>query len=433
MLQYRIIEIFTNEEARWQGSPLADAVVQYIHDRKAGMRCLVTRGMQGCYENGEITTERLVILSYNMPVRITIVAPAVEVDRVLPEIEKMVTDGIVTVQELTVVAHKTRSSVFPRHIRVHDIMTASPSKVTMATPLNDVVRLLLSSVFTGVPVVDKENRPVGVITQSDLIYKAGLPMRLGLLAVSSDDTMAAVLAALAEKETGDVMTKPALCIREDRLAVDAVELMIENEMKRLPVVDVDGRLTGILSRLDIFRAIMKEAPDWKSFREQQIEVDNLRLVSDIMRRDTLTARPDTTVEEVIQMIDANDIQRVAVVDKDDRFLGLISDRDLLVTFSPAHYEGIWNYFVSKIPFSERGRKYREFREQLRARTAAEVMKTDIVTIGETATLDEAIRLMTDKGFKRLPVLDSQGGFRGMISRDSLLRTGFGKGENASVS
>ncbi|MFZ5799415.1 MAG: DUF190 domain-containing protein [Thermodesulfobacteriota bacterium] len=433
MLQYRMIEIFTNEEARWQGSPLADAVVQYIHDRKAGMRCLVTRGMQGCYENGEIATERLVILSYNMPVRITIVAPIAEVDRVLPEIEKMVTDGIVTVQELAVVAHKTRSSIFPRHIRVLDIMTASPSKVTITTPLNDVVRLLLSSVFTGVPVVDKEDRPVGVITQNDLIYKAGLPMRLGLLAVSSDDTLAAVLASLAEKKTRDVMTTPALCIREDRLAVDAVELMLENEMKRLPVVDVDGRLTGILSRLDIFRAIMKEAPDWKSFREQQIEVDNIRLVSDIMRRDSLTARPETTVEDVIQMIDANDIQRVAVVDGEGRFLGLIFDRDLLVAFSATHYEGIWGYFVSKISFSERGRKYREFRELLRARTAAEVMQKDIVTIGETATLDEAIRLMTDKGFKRLPVLDSQGRFRGMISRDSLLRTGFGKGGNASVS
>jgi len=179
MLQYRIIEIFTSEEARWQGSPLADAVVQYIHNRKAGMRCLVMRGMQGCYENGEIATERLVILSSNMPVRITIVAPSAEIDRVLPEIEKMVTDGIVTVHDLTVVTHKTQSSIFPRHIRVRDIMTVSPSTVTGATPLNDVVHLLLSSVFTGVPVVDGENRPVGVITQSNLIYKAGMTASWG--------------------------------------------------------------------------------------------------------------------------------------------------------------------------------------------------------------------------------------------------------------
>ena len=431
MLQYKLIEIFTSEEARWQGRALADAVVQYIQSLKAGARCLVTRGVAGCYENGEITTGRIEILSYNMPVRITIIAPAAEVERLLPGIEKMVTDGIVAVHDLAVVAHKTRSSIFPRHIRVRDVMTSSPKKVSTATPLDEVVRLLLSSVFTGVPVVDEAMRPVGVISQGDLIYKAGMPMRLGLLAVASNGTLTAVLAALAGKKAAEAMTRPAICIGEDNLAVEAVERMLEKQVKRLPVVDAAGRLVGMLSRIDIFRTIMKEAPDWKSFQKQNIEVGNLRQVSAIMRRDTLTARPETSVEEVIQMIDANDIQRVAVVDGDDRFLGLIFDRDLLIAFSPAHYEGIWNYFVSKIPFTERGRKYREFRDLLRARTAAEIMQTDMVTIGETATLDEAIRLMTARGFKRLPVLDAQGRFRGMISRDSLLRTGFDKGEKLS--
>lgn len=424
MLPYRIIEIFTSEQARWQGTPLADAVVQFVHDRKAGLRCLVTRGTGGCYENGEIATDRLVVLSYNMPVRITIVGASDEIDRILPEIEKMVADGIVAVHELAVTRHRTRNAIFPRHIRVRDIMTAAPSRVAGDTPLGDVLRQLLSSVFTGLPVVDKQNRPVGVITQSDLIYRAGMPMRLGLLALSNTESLDAVLAGLAGKKAADVMSRPAFTTREDELAVEAVALMLDKQLKRLPVVDGAGRLVGMLSRIDLFRTIMKEAPDWQSFREQRIEVENLRLVADVMRRDTLTARPETSVEEVIQMIDANDIQRVAVVDADNRFLGMIFDRDLLVAFSPVHYEGIWNYFISRVPFTERGRKCREFRELLRARSAAEVMQTNIVTINETALLDEAIRIMTAKGFKRLPVVDDEGRFRGMISRDSLLRSGF---------
>ena len=51
------------------------------------------------------------------------------------------------------------------------------------------------------------------------------------------------------------------------------------------------------------------------------------------------------------------------------------------------------------------------------------MRTDLVTVREETTIDEAVRLMADKGLKRLPVLDGEGHFRGMISRDSLLRTG----------
>jgi CBS domain-containing protein len=427
MLQYKVIEIFTGEEARWQGRPLHEAVVRYVRDLKIAARCLVTRAGDGCYENGEIATRRLEILSANLPLHIAIVLPAGRLEGVLPVVTEMVTEGIVAVRDLTVVAHKTRKSGLPRHIRVRDIMTAAPAKVTEATPLDQVVRLLLTSVFTGVPVVDDRERPVGIISQGDLIYRAGMPMRLGLLAESDGDRLAAVLQALAGKKAEDAMTRPAVVITEESLAGEAVGLMIDKGVKRLPVVNGDGRLTGMLSRLDIFRTIMQEAPNWQTFREQQIQIGNLHLVADIMRRDTQTVPPEASLEEVIRIIDANDIQRVAVVDGDGRFLGLISDRDLLITFASAHHEGIWSYLASRVPFTERGRKYREFRELLQARTAAEVMNTDIVTVQETDTIDEAMRLMTARGLKRLPVLDALAKFRGMISRDSLLRTGFGQG------
>ena len=71
-----------------------------LHDLKIAARCLVTRGIAGSYESGEIATSRLEVLSYNMPVWIKIILPAFESDRVLAEIEKMVTNGIVTVQDL---------------------------------------------------------------------------------------------------------------------------------------------------------------------------------------------------------------------------------------------------------------------------------------------------------------------------------------------
>lgn len=425
MLQYKLIEIFTGEEARWQGRPLTEAIVQFVRDLKIAARCLVTRAIEGCYESGEVATRRLEILSYNMPLRIVIVMPAAEIERVLPKIEEMVTDGIVAVQSLEVVSHKTQKLLVPKQIRVRDIMTPSARKVARSTPLDEVVQLLLSSIFTGAPVVDEDNRPVGIITQSDLIYKGGMPVRLGLLAESNGEKLEAVLSALSRKSAQEVMTSPAISIEEDQFVNDAVDLMLQARVKRLPVVDAQGRLTGMLSRIDIFRTIMKEAPDWKAFGEQRIQVGNVRYVSDIMRRDTHTAFPDTPVEEVLQIIDSNDIQRVAVVDQDGRFLGLISDRDLLGTFSPEHPEGIWDYLMGILPFTERGEKHRELREHLRARTAAEVMNPHVVTVQEDTPLDEAIRLMTERGFKRLPVLDSEGKFKGMISRDSLLRTGFG--------
>lgn len=418
MVQYKKIEIFTSEQARWEGRPLHDAVIQFVHDLKIAARCLVTRGIEGSYETGEIATGRLEVLSYNMPLRITIIAPAVEADKIVSQVEVMVTDGIVAWEDVNVISHKTHGLLIPKDTRVRDIMTLHPRKVNPETSLDEVARLLLSSTFTGVPVVDQDDRPVGVISQGDLIYKAGLPMRLGLLAESDQQKVSLVLEKLAPKKAKEVMKRPAVTIEQDKLVTDAVNLMLKKQVKRLPVTDADGKLVGILSRVDVFHTILRECPDWRAFQKQQIAVD-LRFVSDIMRRDTTTVLPDTPIEEVMRLIDCNDIQRVCVVDQEGFFQGLISDRDLLAAFSDRS-TGLWNYFVSKISSTERDR----LKEDLRAKTAGEVMNTKIVTVQEDAPINEAIRLMLDKAIKRLPVVDEQGKFKGMISRDALMRAGF---------
>ena len=219
------------------------------------------------------------------------------------------------------------------------------------------------------------------------------------------------------------MTKPALTIEEDQLVTEAVELMLGKKVKRLPVVDKSGKLVGNISRVDIFRTIMNVCPDWPGFQEKSVSVEGLRRVSDIMRRDMHTVFPETPIEEVISIIDCNDIQRVCVVDDQGFFKGLISDRDLLYAFSSLH-PGIWDFFARKLPFGERSSKHKELRDRLRMRTAAEVMKTDIVTVREDTSIEEAIRVILEKAIKRLPVLDSQGKFKGMVSRETLLKTIF---------
>ncbi len=51
------------------------------------------------------------------------------------------------------------------------------------------------------------------------------------------------------------------------------------------------------------------------------------------------------------------------------------------------------------------------------------MKSDIISINEDSLIEEAIKLMAEKNIKRLPVVDNNGIFKGMISRDSVLRAG----------
>ncbi len=423
MLQFKIIEIFTSEDAQWNGLPVAGAIVDYVSSLKIAARTLVTKGIEGSYEGGEIATGRIEVLSYNMPVRIEIILPAVELEQVLPAVRERVSDGIIALRDLDVISFKTRGYLMPRNTRVREIMTPSPVKVTGKTPLDDVVRSLLSSTFSGVPVVDEGNRPIGVIAQGDLIYRAHMPMRLGLLAGPNNPKTDDVLGALGTMQAGEIMTQPAVVIDQDRLVTEAVDLMLEKNVKRLPVVDTAGILVGILSRLDVFQTVIRECPDWRGFKGENIQIEDLKSVSDITRHDACTVLPDTPVEDVIRIIDCNDIERVCVVDKEGVFLGMISDRDLLISFVDRH-PGIWDYLTSKIPFTERGRRHKELQEHLQAKTAVEVMKTEVLTIQEDAPLEEAIRLMLERVIKRLPVVDREGRFKGMISRDFLLQAGF---------
>lgn len=323
MLHYNAIEIFTNEDARFGNKPVADAVIQYIRDLKIAARCIVTRGIAGCYEGGEVSTGRLEILSFNLPIRIYIVLPAAETEQVVAGLDELVGNGIVALHDLNVISHKATNPFFPRQIMVRDAMTLHPQSVTGESPLSDAARLLLSSIFTGLPVVGRDDRPIGVITQGDLIGKGGLPLRLGLLSESGQESIASVMNQLDRQRVMDIMTKPAITIIEDQPLTKAVDIMLTKGLKRLPVVDKTGRLVGMLSRLDIFKTVMREAPDWDAFRAKKIEVKNLRIVRDILRRDTHTVFPETTMDTVIRLIDDNDIQRVAVVDTEGKLLGLI--------------------------------------------------------------------------------------------------------------
>ena len=424
MLNYKAIEIFTNEEARHRNKPVTDAVLDYIRELKIAARCIVTRGIAGYYESGEVASGRLEVLSYNLPIRIYIILPAAEIRLVLAGLDERVGNGIIALHDLAVVSHKAANTFFPRQLIVRDVMTPEPASVTVDTPLNVAASLLLSSIYTGLPVVDGRMRPIGVLTQGDLIHKGGLPLRLGLLSESGQEGIAAVMADLAAKRVGDAMTAPALVIREDHPLTEAVDLMLARAMKRLPVVDTDGRLVGILSRLDVFKTVMREAPDWDAFRAQEIEVRNLRTVADITRRDTHTVRAEATIDQVIRIIDGNDIQRVAVVDEAGRLLGVIADSDLMRYFKPGQ-DGL-GLLLAKLTQPFRKEAGSSLEERLRRTSAREVMDGNMPTIREDGLIEEAIRMMTEQRLKRLPVVDEAGVFKGMISRDSLLRTGYGR-------
>lgn len=144
---------------------------------------------------------------------------------------------------------------------VEQIMTRSVITVAPETSIAEVARLLVDNGVSGLPVVDAEGRVVGVVSEGDVLVKeAGHPTasrrplaRLFGIGRETREHQAKVEAQTA----GESMTQPPLTIEGFRTIQTAAERMTTRGVNRLPVVDADGRLLGIVTRADLVRAFVR--------------------------------------------------------------------------------------------------------------------------------------------------------------------------------
>ncbi|MFJ2477147.1 CBS domain-containing protein [Streptomyces sp. NPDC087659] len=143
-----------------------------------------------------------------------------------------------------------------QHRRISEVMTRRVVTVNRDSSFKEIVRLFADNDITAAPVVDDDGRPLGVVSEGDLLRKASsLPdpdgrwTRLRLLPMDE---------ARAEAETaGAMMTSPAVTARPDWNIVETARTMDRHKVKRLPVVDESGRLVGLVSRRDLLRPFLR--------------------------------------------------------------------------------------------------------------------------------------------------------------------------------
>jgi CBS domain-containing protein len=142
-------------------------------------------------------------------------------------------------------------------MKVADVMTTDVVAVSKETPLRDVAVLLSERRISGLPVVD-DGQVLGVVSEGDIIAKerGRAPGHHGIFGALLDDRAAAEL-KLEARTAGAAMTSPALTIAPDRPVADAAGLMVDKGVNRLPVVNADGALLGIITRADLVRVFVR--------------------------------------------------------------------------------------------------------------------------------------------------------------------------------
>ncbi|WP_406385907.1 CBS domain-containing protein [Streptomyces sp. NBC_01618] len=124
-----------------------------------------------------------------------------------------------------------------RHRSVADLMTPTAVSVQRGTTFKEIARLLDEFGVTAVPVVDEKGCAVGVVSEADLLRRRN--------ARSGANTAVGL------------MSHPAITAAPEWSVVRVARVMEKHRVKRLPVVDNDGRLIGVLSRSDLLQLFLR--------------------------------------------------------------------------------------------------------------------------------------------------------------------------------
>ncbi len=274
-------------------------------------------------------------------------------------------------------------------------------------------------------VVDEERHVLGVVTLGHLLTHDDTFRRLDLQrAVTTTHLSQHVDQAFTtEKTAADIMIRHPLVLKDDTTMEAAARWMISQHVTRMPVVDADEKLVGILDQSALLHSyaglpVASESVPAEAFEQQ---VDQPQTVGDAVLSQVPLVASGAPFPEVLRRVQETPLRRVIVVNRDGQALGVIGDRDLLAS------QGL---MARRNPIlALAGRLSLNIPEDLFRRrlsqgplTAQQMMRPRLFAVTPATSVGEAVRIMLAHQIKRLVVVDGAGKPLGLVDRQQLLRS-----------
>lgn len=145
-----------------------------------------------------------------------------------------------------------------RRLKVSDVMTTEVITAREATPFKELARIMTERRVSALPVLDTADRLVGMVSEADLLPKEEhRDDHPGRWALKFGGDHASRIKAAGDT-AGHLQTSPVVVTHPDTSLVEAAREMARQHVKRLPVVDTDGRLVGIISRADLLKVFLRD-------------------------------------------------------------------------------------------------------------------------------------------------------------------------------
>ncbi|GAP97161.1 CBS domain-containing protein [Leptolyngbya sp. NIES-2104] len=148
---------------------------------------------------------------------------------------------------------------------VADAMSHDPITVHPETPINEVIKILAERHISGLPVLDANDRLIGIISETDLMWRetdvtppAYIMLLDSVIYLENPGRYEKELHKALGQTVGEVMSSAPVTTTSDTPLSKAAKVMHDRKVHRLPVVDSAGHVVGILTRGDIVRAMAAE-------------------------------------------------------------------------------------------------------------------------------------------------------------------------------
>lgn len=149
-----------------------------------------------------------------------------------------------------------------KHDKVGSVMTTEVVRATYGTPFKEVARLLGEHRISGLPVVDEDEKVIGVISETDLLFRQAEtpdpyePKKRFRFAGLTPSVRRRAAKARA-RTAGRLMSEPPVTVHADDTIVEAARTMARQRIERLPVLDEEQRLVGIVTRRDLLQVFLR--------------------------------------------------------------------------------------------------------------------------------------------------------------------------------
>jgi CBS domain-containing protein len=333
------LRIYISESDRWRGKALDSALLDLLRAQKAA-GATVFRGMAGFGAHSHLHSSSIEVLSMDLPVVVEVVDTPEKISSILALVYPMVGEGLITLEDVRVVKYThCFLNLLPADRLVAEVMTREVFVLKASMPVHQAWRDMLSNRMKAMPVLDEADRVVGILTNEDLLERAGIQQRLSIAIRMDAAEINAEMRSLENSPltVADVMTTPVVTTLESESLGAAVSRMVKAGLKRLPVMDKNEKLVGMLSRLDVLRQVAdsSSSPQTRA---------GMRTVKEVMSQDVPLIHQTDGLAAIIQKLIQTGSNRLVVVDEAGKAIGVVSDSDVVARIQPTRRRSILEAF-----------------------------------------------------------------------------------------